>query len=312
MTTQSQVKFGLFMSTIEVQSDGSPNDWPSILAKTQIAEQIGLDTVWIMDRLLFAVGDRNYGVWDPLALLPALAMATDRIQLGTWVLSAAYRHPALLARNLAAVQAISGGRLIVGIGPGNADNDPECERYGLPMDHRYQRFTEAFAILRGMFRDGTSSFGGNYWQTDEATLLAPGPSERPPLYVAARGDHMLRQAARHADGWAGMAYTGPDAFETFRNEMQRVDDACRRTGRDPESLGRAYLVFVEVSGDNADETAAPWITCSGSPSEVAVCLRRFIEGGVTHLLVSPIPDTPASVEQLAPVIRELRDSISSA
>src|SRR5437667_4215924 len=144
------------------------------------AEEVGFDSIWVGDHALYRGDGRpERGPWDCWTLLAALAAATERVELGPLVAATAFRPPALLARAAAAVDEVSGGRLVLGLGAGW--NETEFEAFGFPFDHRIDRFEEAFTIIRTLLRDGAIDFDGRWYQARDCELL-PRPSRpgRPP------------------------------------------------------------------------------------------------------------------------------------
>jgi len=131
--------------------------WPELRDMARAAEQAGFDSLWVGDHLLFRDPDLPpRGPWEAWSILAALAGITDRVALGPLVASVSFHNPAILAKKAAAIDEISGGRLILGLGAGW--NEPEYRAFGFPFDHRVERFEEAFAIIRGLLRDGAVDF----------------------------------------------------------------------------------------------------------------------------------------------------------
>src|SRR5205814_10591720 len=136
------------------------------------AEELGFDSLWVGDHLLYREpGERARGPWEAWSQLAALAAVTSRIQLGPLVASTSFHNPAMLAKKAATIDEISGGRLTLGLGAGW--NEPEYRAFGFPFDHRADRFEEAFAIIRGLLREGRVDFAGRYHEARDALLLPP-------------------------------------------------------------------------------------------------------------------------------------------
>ena len=131
------------------------------------AEGAGFDSVWVGDHLLY--DDPRRGPWEAWSTLAALAAVTSRVELGPLVASASFHNPAMLAKKAAAVDEISGGRLILGLGAGW--NEPEYQAFGYPFDHRVERFEEAFAIIRALLREGAVDFSGRWYEARDCELL---------------------------------------------------------------------------------------------------------------------------------------------
>ena len=133
--------------------------WRDVLEMARVAEDAGFDSVWVEDHLLLRPeGEQPQGAWDGWSILAALAAATSRITLGSFVTCTAFRNPALLAKMADTVDEISGGRLILGLGAGW--NETDFTAFGYPFDHLVSRFEEAITIISGLLRDGQIDFDG--------------------------------------------------------------------------------------------------------------------------------------------------------
>ena len=134
--------------------------YPVIREMAQGADAGGLDSVWVYDHLLYRFGDDpTTGLYECWTILSAIAEATRRVSLGTIVLCTGFRNPALLAKMAGTLDAVSGGRLILGVGAGW--HDPEFEAFGFPTDHKVSRFEEALAVITGLIRDGRADLDGS-------------------------------------------------------------------------------------------------------------------------------------------------------
>src|SRR4051795_3314278 len=152
--------------------------WPEYAAMARAAEESGFDSIWLGDHMLYR-GDRGErGPWDAWTLLAALAAPTDRVRLGPLVACAGFHRPGQLARMAAAVDEVSGGRFVLGIGSGW--NETEFRAFGFPFDHKVSRFEEAFEIVRRLLEGGAVSAGGRFASVEDAVLL-PLPARRVPL-----------------------------------------------------------------------------------------------------------------------------------
>src|SRR5947208_4164239 len=143
------------------------------------AEEVGFDSIWVGDHLLYRGDGRpERGPWEAWTLLAALAAATERVALGPLVACAAFHPPALLAKMAATIAEISGGRFTLALGAGW--NEAEFRAFGLPFDRRVARFEDSFAIIRGLLAGERVTVRGRHWQTEDAVLL-PQPAHRPRL-----------------------------------------------------------------------------------------------------------------------------------
>jgi alkanesulfonate monooxygenase SsuD/methylene tetrahydromethanopterin reductase-like flavin-dependent oxidoreductase (luciferase family) len=204
-------------------SDGTGRvpSWGEVLAFTDRAEALGLQSVWVCDHFISSPPGRPVeGIHEGWTILSALAASTSRVELGQLVMCASFRNPALLAKMAATADAVSGGRLILGLGAGWYD--PEYEAFGYPTDHRVGRFEEALQIIGPLLRGESVAFAGRYHQVRDAMLLAtrsvdpdPGRGEgtaHAPADRALRGrlEHgLVRSSGRSAPPATGRPRDGP-------------------------------------------------------------------------------------------------------
>jgi probable F420-dependent oxidoreductase len=290
------VRLGLNLPYAEGSMAGRTPRWPDILAMATTAESIGLDAVWLSDHLGFGDPEGEWhGAWESWTLLSALAASTQRVRLGTYVSAAPLRNPGLLAKMAETLDEVSGGRVILGLGAGW--NEPEYRAFGVPFDHRFDRFEDALRIVTSLLRTGRADHEGTFAQARAARLEPRGP--RPaglPILVGAAGPRMLRLAAELADEWnAGMR-----DVDELRPLVAALDQACASVGRDPATLVRSAEVLIHtVAGTEANE--GPGLR--GDAESIAEALRRYADLGMSHLQVQLRPNTPAAVAGLEPILR---------
>ena len=226
----SGMKLGIVLQTMESGLEGQPPTFQAIQELALAAERAGLDSIWLPDHLLRS--PRGEVFWEVFTLLGALAAVTTRITLGTLVVSTSFRPPALVAKIAATLDAISGGRLILGLGAGWYQ--PEYEAFGYPFDHLASRFEEALKIIAPLLREGQVDFQGQYYQVHNCVLRPRGPSRHgPPLMIAGRRPRMLQLAARYADAWNNAWHPDPSTMNTSYAAFKQ---ACALVGRDPATV----------------------------------------------------------------------------
>ena len=280
--------------------------WSELSRMARIAEDIGLDSVWVGDHYLYRHDGGTRGPWEAWTQLAAIAAVTSRVEIGPLVASTSFHEPGVLAKMAMTVEEISGGRLILGLGAGW--NEDEYRAFGFPFDHRVSRFEEAFTIIRTLLRDGAIDFEGQYYTLRDCELLPRGPRPQgPPLMVGSTGPRMLRITMPHVDAWNAWYWWFRNDPSRVAEQCEAVDSACADVGRDPREIERTVAVYVELPGatgarDFDRDTAAP---VSGSPEEIARSLRAFADVGVSHVQLVIDPVTPAGVEALAPVLEAL-------
>jgi alkanesulfonate monooxygenase SsuD/methylene tetrahydromethanopterin reductase-like flavin-dependent oxidoreductase (luciferase family) len=211
--------------------------WSVAGRRWQRAEEYGFDHAWTYDHLGWR--DLIDGPWfDAVPTLTAAAMVTRRIRLGTFVASPNFRHPAHFAREVTALDDISQGRLLLGLGAGGIGFDSAV--LGVPElspGRRVDRFTEFLDLLDKILTQPSTTWRGDYFAAVDARSL-PGPVQqpRPPFVVAANGPRALRLAARAGDGWVTTGAMAADDAEAW---WQSVADASARFGDALEEAGRS-------------------------------------------------------------------------
>lgn len=277
--------------------------YDSIRAVAQAAERDGFDAIWLADHLLYrSPGEPTRGIWECWTMVAALAEATRRLQIGTLVLCNSFRNPAILAKMATAADEVSHGRLILGVGAGW--NEPEYQAFGLPFDHRVDRFEEALQILRPLLREGYVDFAGQYYQARNCEDLPRGPrSEGPPLMVGTTGPRMLKLTARYADLW-NVGYMGKP--ETMTEPLAKFERACREVGRDPAAVGVTALIglwFPDLQSKQPGFFPTP---LTGTPQEIAVAMRGYANLGVRHIMFQCEPYHPEALRRLTEALHLYR------
>jgi alkanesulfonate monooxygenase SsuD/methylene tetrahydromethanopterin reductase-like flavin-dependent oxidoreductase (luciferase family) len=148
-----KLELGIVLPLEESWTDGATPRWVEIRELALRAEEIGFETVWIPDELLWRpVEGQVRGWWECVAMTGAVAASTSRIKVGTWILSALHRNPGLTAKAVETLDEISGGRFVLGLGSGHAGR--QAHAFGLPEDHVFGRFAEAIEIIVPLLRQG--------------------------------------------------------------------------------------------------------------------------------------------------------------
>ena len=207
--------------------------WPDLLDEFRHAERTGWDGAWIADHFM-PNAENNLGpvqeAWTTLAALGALV---PRLRLGTMVSCNTYRHPAVLAKEVAQVDVITGGRVVLGIGAGWQEN--EHAAYGITLGsprERSDRLEEAVQIIRSLFDNERTDFHGKYYQLTDAPLAPKPVQAHLPILVGGGGEQRtLRTVARYADEWNSGA-----SPEVFAAKLKVLAEHCEKAGRDPKSV----------------------------------------------------------------------------
>ena len=277
---------------------GQMPTWPQVRAFAQHAEAAGLHSLWVCDHLLSGPSDDHAeGIHEGWTILAALAASTSRVELGQLVTCTSFRHPGLLAKMATTADAVSGGRLILGLGAGWYD--PEYEAFGYPTDHRVGRFEEAIAIIGPLLRGERVTLAGSYYQVRDAVVRPP-PDRPIPILVAAKGRRMLRLTARYADAWNTAWFGLPD--ELLHRRLAQLNAALEAEGRDPVTLrGRSAWRL----GSPRRRLGGPGAGFGGSVEELAWAIDAHERLGFDDLIVQLEPKTMRSLDRLAEAL-ELR------
>jgi probable F420-dependent oxidoreductase len=282
--------------------------WPEMLAMARRAEDVGFDSLWVGDHLLYRKPDGPKGPWEAWSTLAALAAATTRIELGPLVAATSFHNPAMLAKKAATIDEISGGRLILGLGAGW--NEVEYRAFGFPFDHRVSRFEEAFTIIRTLLRDGSIDFAGQFYEARDCELVPRGPrAGGPPLMVGSIGERMLAITAPYVDAWNAWYAWYDNRAVGLAPLMAAVDAAAQAAGRSPSSISRTAAVLVQLPGGHGrlagDDAQAGQMPLRGSADDIAAALRGWAEAGISHVQLVLDPITEQSIAALAPVLEIL-------
>ena len=224
------LEIGLVLPMGDSFVDGETVRWTTIRDLAIRAEEVGFDTVWTADELLWrSEGRQPQGWWECVAMTGAVAAATSRIKVGTWILSALHRNPGITAKAVETLDEISGGRFVFGLGAGHAGRQGHA--FGLPEDRTVGRFEEALEIILPLLRDGRANFEGKFHAARDLEHRPVGPRPgRIPIMIGAKGPRMLRLAARHADIWSWFVEERSDLTE-FGPRLAALEAACADIGR---------------------------------------------------------------------------------
>ena len=284
--------------------------FPELIQMAQATETVGFDSVWYGDHLIYDLPVGPRGPWEAWTTLAAIAAVTSTIELGPLVASTSFHAPAMLAKQAATVDAISEGRLIVGLGAGW--NRREYDAFGFPYDHRVSRFEEAFTIIRSLLRDGQVDFHGDYYNADECVLHPRSPrAGGPPLMVGSIGARMLDITLPHVDSWNMWWSQYGNTAAGFASEKERVDGLIEAAGRSVGDVEATAAVLIGLEGGSGrqmgdytgDLEARPLV---GSAAGLADQLREFEAAGASHVQLCVDPITRASIEWLGDVLSEFR------
>jgi probable F420-dependent oxidoreductase len=312
--------------------DGSELSWEGLRGWAVRAERLGFDSVWVSDHFFLSLGrygggDETYGSAEPMTALAALATATERVRLGTLVLAAGFRHPALLAKSAVTIDLLSAGRLDLGLGSGWYEDEYRALGYDFATTgERFSVLEESVEVLAQLFGEKEPvTWHGEHFQLEEA-YCRPRPVQqpRPPLWIGGKGGpRLLRLVARRADGWNTVWTWTPEAYA---ERARALDELCEREGRDPATVKRSVGLYTVVGEDERDLEARwgrvrAWVPGGafadadlqawrgdklvGTTEQALERLGRFAQLGVEEMILSigPLPFAIAD-EELAELIAE--------
>ncbi len=217
-------------------------------------ERLGFDSVWVSDHIVFDLAKYGgssdlIGCLDPLVLLAVLARETTTVRLGTMVLCNEFRHPALLAKQAAAIHMASSGRLELGVGAGWYDR--EFRMAGLPFPSagvRLSKLEEAVVILKGLLGGDPFYFHGEHYYVDDLAVR-PATVERPTIWVGGKGDRAVALAGRVGDGWNAAWFQDADAY---RERARHLGDSKVRRSIGQYAEGSAQEMVDRLKSFDVD------------------------------------------------------------
>lgn len=290
--------FGVHVGLQHTTADELQSVWRQI-------EDMGYGWISVWDHFYGATGrPEDAACLEAVAMHAALACTTSRVQCGSLVYSIGYRHPAVLAKAITAIDQLSGGRAHMGIGAGWAK--VEYDAYGIPFPEpkdRLDQLEEGIQVLRGLLHDDVTTFDGRWFTLREARN-EPRPVQRHiPIWIGGGGEkRTLRIAARHADGW-NVPFVTPDQFA---HKCAVLDRHCADIGRDPSSitksvnLGLAYTEesLVQQFGGIAEMVRGGVL--GGSDQQVLERIDEYVAAGAQQVNIAlRAPFDLGSVERLA-------------
>ena len=309
------MRFGFWAS-----SGGS---WSDISVRAAAAERSGWDGVWVPDHFMLPAGgyDEESGndaelspVHEAWTLLAGLAASVPRVRLGPMVSGNTYRNPAVLAKQAATVDHISGGRVVIGIGAGWQEN--EHRRYGLAYGtagERADKLDEACFMLRGLLSEERTDHDGAHYRLESAPL-SPKPVQTPiPIMVGGGGERRtLRTAARFADEWN--VWGTP---EVLTHKQSVLDRHCADIDRDPATIQRSAATLLLLTDDEAQAAAlrdrpSDRPRLIGTPTQLVDQVAAYAAVGVDELVIPDFTFRPAqAIETIERFAAEVIDVVSS-
>jgi probable F420-dependent oxidoreductase len=258
---------------------------PSVAGLARKAEEMGFDSVWLSERIVAPLKDHPYDPSiDPWLGLAYVAAVTTRVKLGTCVSQIGVRHPVIMARQLATLDRLSEGRVIVGAGAGWVLE--EFNATGVDYSTRGGRLAEAIDVMRHLWSQPEQAWEGKHFQVPPVRIVQPVTPGGPPIYVGASNSKGLRRAALHGDGYISVGIEPDDLKAVIERLRERRSQAGREGPfpvfcqvRPPETVDAARLLVGHFRRAGADGlvVAEPMGKSDGFPEDDAVSLAMLAE-----------------------------------
>ena len=284
---------------VESQEGVGWDEWKNIV---QWTEELGFESLWRSDHFFsFFSTPKTIDSLDTLVAHTYTAAATNRIKFGPLVLSMTFRHPAILARMAAAIDQLSGGRFILGVGAGW--NVPEHEAYGIelpPVKQRMDNLEESIQVIKALFENDEANFDGKIYQLKNAPMN-PKPAQKPmSLLIGGGGEQRtLRMVARYATEWNAPIAQGLDVY---KHKAAVLEKHCEAEGRDPAAIDRSAMTGyiagesqaevdrkVKAAIESAperfrrDDGKPPMTALWGTPAQIVEQIQEIEATGITRL-----------------------------
>ena len=290
-------KLGLLVST---RYPGPMPRTEELITFFRRAEELGFHSLWVIDRPLHKIN-----LPHPLTILTYAAAVTSKIRLGTAAILLSLRQPVEMARQVATLDALAGGRVTLGVTLGGRPD--EYEAMGVPMSQRLGRMVEGITVLKRLWTEEDVTFHGRYFSLEKANI-APKPPQPGgvPIIIGTSSDVGRRRTGRIADGWVT---GGHDTPEGFARSWGIIQEAAQEAGRDPSKLINVKTIYVNVDADKerARRELKEWLAsyygelpfqadadkyaAFGHPREITQAVLAFGEAGAqTVALGMPWPD----------------------
>ncbi len=325
MTLQLDDHFRFGVQTMHRRTEPAEGQWlPEAedgRAMVELIDRLGYDSLWVGDHLSFAIP-----ILDPLIQLAQAATYSSRLALGVGVYLLPLRHPGPVAKQVASLDHLSGGRLILGVGVGG-EFKTDFQVAGVAPSERGARLTEGIHVLRKLWRGEAVFHDGAHFPFPELTMSPPARQiGGPPIWCGGRSAAALRRAGEIGDGW--LSYVVTPAM--YAESLDRIHAAAAAAQSPDRPFGTGHLLFATVDDtyesalEKATETlsvryamdfreAAKKYCALGRPQDVAERLREFHDAGARHVImdfVGPYEDRDRQfvrfAEEVMPLLTDLR------
>ena len=275
-----------------------------------MSEELGLDSIWLADRIVAPTVSM-----ESMTIMAALAARTKNMKFGNSVLALPLRNPTVLAKEIATVDFISGGRMLPAVGLGT-DNPNEFEACGVSMKERAPRTDEAIALMRRLWTEDNVTFQGRFYRTTDATV-EPKPAQKPcpPIWIGGRTEPAFRRVGRLGDGWLTSTLSPPE----LGHGIQRIREHAAEAGRAvPEDhYGTIISYCIAGSREEAARLAEPYLlrrrddipveaySALGTAADIAGMIRDYVQAGATKFVLRATCPPEMTLAQNERVAREI-------
>jgi F420-dependent oxidoreductase-like protein len=286
---------------IESQEGVGWDEWKNIVRWT---EELGFESLWRSDHFFSFFGpSRTIDSLDTLIAHTYTAAMSNRIMFGPLVLSMTFRHPAVLARMAAAIDQLSNGRFILGVGAGW--NVTEHAAYGIelpPVKQRMDNLEESIQVIKALFENDSATYQGKLYHLNDAPMN-PKPAQKPmQLLVGGGGEkRTLRMVAKYATEWNAPIGGG---LEVYKSKSKILEQHCEAVGRDPNSITRSVMSGY-ISGSNQAEVdekirvaienappqfrrpggGPPMTALFGTPRQIVEQVQELEDAGISRIML---------------------------
>jgi probable F420-dependent oxidoreductase len=261
------------------------------------AEKEGLDSVWVLERLLWPLKPQTpyvatpdgtlpveyQNVLDPLETLTYLAGITDKISLGTCIIDMLFHNPVVLARRFATLDILSRGRAIAGLGIGWSKDEYEVS--GVPYKHRGERANEFLQVLKRIWTDEVVEFKGQFYSIP-SSKIGPKPVQKPhpPILLGGFSPKTLLRIVNYADGWLPVAGFGP--LEQLEQSINGLREGARKANKDPSKIRIFVLTYPNLldSSSPAPSSEQQRSPMTGTTDQIGTDIDKIKSMGVEHII----------------------------
>ena len=291
----------------------------NVLQSAKIAEDEGIDSLWVGERLLWPLNpqtpspgsaDGNLSVelqvvLDPLETLTYIAANTKKIVLGTSVIDMLFHNPVILAKRFATLDVLSEGRIVAGLGIGWSRDEYQVSN--VPFNNRGKRANEFIQVLKRIWVDDTVEFKGEYYNIP-ASIIEPKPIQKPhiPIYLGGFSPYIFTRIVKYdTNGWLG-GIGGP--LEHLENAMKIMRENANRANKDPKNFQVILLTFPNIvdSGRRTIHEEGQRSPLTGTIDEIGHDVKRIKEIGISHIIFGfSFSSIGANIDNMIEITKQL-------